>query len=77
VEPEYYPRRYKVELSDDGNTWREVDTGIGERIETLVSFEPQPARHIRITQTGNDYPRWMVGELWIHGAPADPATAAK
>jgi putative membrane-bound dehydrogenase-like protein len=77
VEPEYYPRRYKVELSDDGNTWREVDTGIGERIETLVSFEPQLARHIRITQTGNDYPRWMVGELWIHGAPADPTTAAQ
>ena len=77
VEPDYYPRRYKVELSDDGKTWREVDSGIGERIETLASFEPQLARHIRITQTGNDYPRWMVGELWIHGTPEDITAVAK
>lgn len=65
--PGDYPRGYKVELSDDGQAWRKpVATGKGTSLLTDITFAPQKARFIRITQTGSAGGQfWSIHELQI------------
>ena len=49
-----YPRGYQVYVSNDGINWgNAVATGAGTSGSTTISFAPQAARYIRITQTGS------------------------
>ena len=66
-----YPRGYQVTLSNDGSTWgSSVATGAGSSAITTITFSPQTARYIRITQTGSasgNY--WSIHELNVWGTP--------
>ncbi len=62
-----FPRAYKVELSDDGESWSApVATGIGTGALTEIDFPSANTRFIRITQTGAD-PNlfWSIHELQV------------
>ena len=71
TEPDWAPRGFKVEVSDDGKTWSApIAQGKGTGTRTVASFEPVTTRHVRITQTGNAIERWLVSELELHGEVA-------
>jgi len=77
-----FPRGYKVELSDDGQTWGQpVATGQGSSPVTDIFFPPTKTRFVRIAQTGSTEGLfWSIHELNIF-TPAAPiqqkaATAA-
>lgn len=66
------PLRYRVEVSTDGNTWRNVAEGEGEKTTTVISFPPVQARFVRITQTanpGDDAPYWSMQQLRFYELP--------
>jgi F5/8 type C domain len=69
--PNDYPRGYQVNLSNDGSNWGSpVATGAGYSAVTTITFAPQTARYVRITQTGTaagNY--WSIHELNIYGTP--------
>jgi mono/diheme cytochrome c family protein len=71
---EDYPRGYKVQLSDDGQSWGPpVASGKGDRPLTDIHFPPAKAKFVRITQTGSvDGLFWSIHELRLFqpGAPA-------
>jgi fibronectin type 3 domain-containing protein len=78
--PNDYPRAYQVKLSNDGTNWgNPVATGAGYSAVTTITFAPQTARYVRITQTGTaagNY--WSIHELNIYGTPptaVDPLVA--
>lgn len=95
--PRGAPRGYRVEVSRDGTRWSEV-VRVDEVLAGLhwanghpeldrtgrvqAAFPPAEARHLRITQTGQDrYFWWSVGELFLYeDAPRlgdrSPASAA-
>lgn len=62
-----YPRGYRVEFSGDGTTWgKPVAAGQGDDAITEISFAPQKARFIRITQTGAvNGLFWSIHELQV------------
>lgn len=65
-----YPRGYRVEVSDDGQTWTgPIGVGEGEaRPLTVIPVLPTAARHVRITQTGDgDHWWWSIYEMQILG----------
>lgn len=66
-----YAVTYEIAVSTDGATWQTVFSGEGRQGETLASFPPVSARHVRITgkqpATGYGYSIW---ELEVH--PAKP-----
>jgi len=74
-----YPRGYKVELSNDGETWGQpIATGRGTNPVTEIIFDSTKARFIRITQTGSvNGLFWSIHELQIFkpGAMARLASA--
>ncbi|MBI5835108.1 MAG: discoidin domain-containing protein [Armatimonadetes bacterium] len=64
------PTEYAVTLSDDGTTWGQpVATGRGALGITTITFAPQTARYLRITQTGtNPTYHWSIFELSVYRA---------
>ncbi len=62
------PQRYEVTVSNDGKTWSHpIATGPGHLGITTISFPPQSARWLRITQTGsNPTYHWSVYELSVY-----------
>jgi uncharacterized repeat protein (TIGR02543 family) len=55
-----YPRGYQVNVSNDGSNWGSpVATGTGSSAVTTITFAPQTARYIRVTQTGS-----VSGTIW-------------
>jgi hypothetical protein len=74
----YFPRHYKVELSNDGEKWREVATGEGAKDTDIYWPQLQNARFIRISLTENQDEFWSIDELLVFkrvlpqamGAPA-------
>jgi acyl-homoserine lactone acylase PvdQ len=47
-----YGRAYRVEVSTDGSTWREVfATTAGNGADDNITFTPTPARYVRLTGT--------------------------
>jgi glucosylceramidase len=62
-----YVRSYRIEVSDDASSWREVAQGQGDAALFTVEFTPVRARYVRITSTGSattDW--WSVHELALH-----------
>jgi mono/diheme cytochrome c family protein len=77
-----FPRGYKVEISDDGTTWkRTVAEGKGERGVTNIAFAPVKAKALRITQTGSAQGTfWSIHELQVldgHSSPSQVQASAK
>ena len=71
-----YPRAYFVQVSMDGDNWSSrVAEGVGlEPVTNIELDSPEPARFIRITQTGvssNKY--WSIHELTIKGLSPEDA----
>jgi hypothetical protein len=69
-----------VNLSNDGSNWGSpVASGAGYSAVTTITFPPQTARYVRITQTGSatgNY--WSIHEMNIYGTPptaVDPLVA--
>ncbi|MCX6873416.1 MAG: discoidin domain-containing protein [Verrucomicrobia bacterium] len=61
------PDRYAVTVSADGTNWGPpIATGSGQLGITTITFPPQTARHLRITQTGqNAQYHWSIYELEV------------
>jgi hypothetical protein len=59
------PNQYSVSVSADGTNWGDpIATGSGQLGITTITFAPQTARYIRITQTGSDAKyHWSIYEL--------------
>ena len=63
-----YPRGYKIQFSDDGNTWAEpVAEGKASEARLALDFAPQSARFVRITQTGKHRLFWSIHQLDLLG----------
>jgi hypothetical protein len=66
-----FPRRYRVEVSEDGNRWRTVWEGEGAANgRSVATFEATRARHIRITATQErrqDRGWWTISSLRVSG----------
>jgi len=62
-----YPRSYSVFVSSNGINWgTPLKSGISDRSITNIEFPNQIARHIKITQTGNNQNFWWsIHELNI------------
>jgi hypothetical protein len=66
---EDYPRRYRIEVSQDGRRWETVFEGRGEEGRSRATFNPVRARFVRITAIN---PRetqrwWSISRLRIAG----------
>jgi mono/diheme cytochrome c family protein/glucose/arabinose dehydrogenase len=66
-----YPRGYEVSLSTDGKSWgKSVAAGKGTGPRTDIVFNLQPAKFIRITQTGSVPGKfWSIHDLQIFAQP--------
>ncbi len=63
-----YPRGYQLQLSSNGTTWTTVGTGIGFGWKRPITFTPQSARYIRITQTGTAANWWSIDEVTAYSS---------
>jgi beta-glucosidase len=61
---------YKVEVSTDGVTWREVASGVtGAEGTTVTDFPLTTGRHIRLTLTAATAGQpWVIHEIWAYVA---------
>jgi hypothetical protein len=66
--PNDYPRRYEVSVSDNGTNWRgPIASGNGNGSTTDIYFPNQSARFIRIAQRGSDSRYWWsIHEINVH-----------
>jgi len=72
-----YPRGYQVNVSNDGVSWGSpVASGTGSSSVTTITFTPQSARYIRITQTGSDSANWSIYEFYVYQTALIPAGVA-
>jgi hypothetical protein len=66
-----FPRRYRIEVSENGNRWNTVWEGEGEANgRSVATFAPVRARHIRITATQErrqDRGWWTISSLRVSG----------
>jgi hypothetical protein len=58
----YRPSACTVSVSDDSIFWTEVASGTNV---TMLNFEKQSARYIRIVQTGSNSISWRIAEFYI------------
>ena len=58
-----FPRGYQVLLSTNGSTFNEVASGTGSTSLITVNFTAQPARYIKMVQTGSSIYWWSIHEL--------------
>ncbi len=73
-----YPRGYQVELSTDGQTWKQIATGKGAGAMTDIHFPAAKAKHLKITQTGavgGNY--WSIHEVQVFAAGRAAQTARR
>jgi mono/diheme cytochrome c family protein len=67
-----FPRRYQLQVSDDGTTWSApVAEGQGIPGTTVVPFAPVAARFVRLTQTATveNPPPWSMRLVRLYAAP--------
>jgi mono/diheme cytochrome c family protein len=73
-----YPRGYKLEISSDGATWKQLAAGKGNGPLTDIQFAPAKGKFIRITQTGAVGGLfWSIHELQVFAAPELATASAK
>jgi mono/diheme cytochrome c family protein len=66
-----FPRRYGVEVSADGSSWRAVAEMTSPGSSTAISFAPVDAKFFRLTQTGmRTGTSWSVRNLKLLGRRA-------
>ena len=60
-----YPRGYRVEVSNDGSSWRSVAEGQGTGSTTTIRFDPVEAKFVRLsaTEAGDDLPPLSILRL--------------
>jgi mono/diheme cytochrome c family protein len=65
--PSGFPRGYKVEVSNDGSSWKPVAEGNGKGTSTVITFAPTPAKFVRIslTQAADNAPAWSIQSLKV------------
>jgi beta-glucosidase len=61
-----YARGYRIDVSTDGSTWRNVGTGTGTAAVVTAAVGSQTARYVRITQTGSATSWWSIAELNLY-----------
>ncbi|WP_220136715.1 discoidin domain-containing protein [Streptomyces himalayensis] len=64
-----YPRGYRIEVSDDASTWKNVASGNGSQQNTSAAFSAQVARYVRVVQTGSSAGWWSVAEFNLFSDP--------
>ncbi len=66
-----FPRRYRIEVSEDGRRWKTAWEGEGQnRGRSVATFAPERARYVRITATEErrqDRGWWTISSLKISG----------
>ena len=69
--PPGFPRGYKVEVSTDGSSWSGAFEGKGNSLTTISTFQPVPAKFVRISLTAGaeDAPAWSIQTLKIFALP--------
>ncbi len=68
--PNDYPRGYIVSLSRDGQSWTTVAQNPKNDGLVVATFDPMPARYIKIEQTGSDlFYWWSIHEMAIYDQP--------
>ena len=60
-----FPRAYRVEISDDGQNWREVARGAGDKTTDVRLPKIETARFIRVTATDSGGIWWTLDEFLI------------
>jgi hypothetical protein len=65
-----YPHGYTVSVSNNGSSWTQVAAGSGTTQLVTVTFPPQTAQYIQVTQTpsGATTNWWSIAELNVYGA---------
>ncbi|MEZ5326070.1 MAG: discoidin domain-containing protein [Verrucomicrobiales bacterium] len=66
--PDDYPRSYAVEVSDDGEHWKEIvaNTQNSKEPATDILLPPTKTRHVRINQNGKaDGKFWSIHQLEV------------
>jgi glucosylceramidase len=62
-----YPRGYALDLSQDGQTWRNaVTSGAGSGQLTIIEVPQLSARHLRIRSTASSTNWWSVADLRVY-----------
>jgi glucosylceramidase len=61
-----YPRGYSVSTSVDGTTWSVPLTGSGTGQLTNIALPGDPARYVRVVQTGTAAQWWTVADLRVY-----------
>jgi glucosylceramidase len=61
-----YPRGYAVSTSVDGTTWSVPLTGPGTGQLTNIALPGDPARYVRVVQTGTAAQWWTVADLRVY-----------
>ncbi len=66
-----FPRKYRLDLSNDGSSWNTVAEGDGVPGTTVIPFAATAARFVRLTQTAasQDAPPWSMRLLRLYAAP--------
>jgi hypothetical protein len=66
-----FPRRYRIEVSEDGAAWRQATEGEGAALTTSATFAPVRTRFVRITQTTSvdNAPAWIIQRIRLYEAP--------
>ena len=59
------PAQFKVEVSSDGNSWRQVSEGQDASSMAIITFNTVTAKHVRITQLGSKSVNWGISEFKI------------
>jgi mono/diheme cytochrome c family protein len=67
-----YPRSYKLEVSSDQKSWKQVAAGACEDQDVMIVFEPVEGRFLKITLTGEaeiseDEIPWSMRQLKVYG----------
>ncbi|WP_029723401.1 discoidin domain-containing protein [Salinispora cortesiana] len=59
------PRRFNVEISNDGSSWTTIATGLGTGQVTTVNVPITQARYLRLRLTGGTANWWSIAELRV------------
>ncbi|GEM_PF-146773 len=65
--PDDYPIGYRLQVSNDGNSWVTIKEGAGFGNKMVLQFSTQSARYIKILQTGTSTEKWWrIGEFNVY-----------
>jgi hypothetical protein len=65
-----YLRRYVVQVSDDGSSWRDVARGPGRTGEMIIVLPPTTTRYLRLVSDASSGSWWSVHELNLRNSTA-------